>query len=70
MREVYKFYPEEQSTCRPGLKQTGRDEAARPPLNWPTILFISGTTAAAALWPLYAYHYGVTAGQRNLVTLQ
>ena len=30
------------------------------PLSWPTILFIAGTTIGAALWPLYAYFYGVT----------
>jgi stearoyl-CoA desaturase (delta-9 desaturase) len=32
---------------------------ARQPLSWPTILFIAGTTIGAALWPLYAYVYGV-----------
>ncbi len=35
----------------------------RRPLSWPTILFLVGTTVAAGLWPLYAYLYGVTAGQ-------
>jgi len=33
---------------------------ARPPINWPTVLFIAGTTLAAAAWPLYAWHFGVT----------
>lgn len=31
----------------------------RQPLSWPTILFIAGTTVGAALWPVYAYFYGV-----------
>ena len=41
----------------------GREDRARRPLSWPTILFITGTTIVAALWPLYAYFYGVTAVQ-------
>jgi stearoyl-CoA desaturase (delta-9 desaturase) len=40
-----------------------RVEPDRKPLSWPTILFIVGTTVGAALWPLYAYFYGVTLGQ-------
>lgn len=32
----------------------------RQPLSWPTILFIAGTTIGAALWPVYAYAYGVS----------
>ncbi|MFN2426143.1 MAG: acyl-CoA desaturase [Candidatus Binatia bacterium] len=32
----------------------------RPPVNWPTVLFIAGTTLAALGWPVYAWHYGVT----------
>jgi len=35
----------------------------KPPVNWPTLLFILGTTAGALAWPLYAYWYGVTAFQ-------
>jgi stearoyl-CoA desaturase (delta-9 desaturase) len=31
---------------------------ARPPINWPTVLFIAGTTVSAALWPMYAWFYG------------
>lgn len=33
------------------------------PLSWPTILFIIATTIGAGLWPLYAYNYGVSAGE-------
>jgi stearoyl-CoA desaturase (delta-9 desaturase) len=33
---------------------------AKPPVNWPTTLFILTTTLAACGWPLYAWHYGVT----------
>ncbi len=40
---------------------TGKD-----PLNWPTILFLAGTSLAALAWPVYAYFYGVTAGQLTL----
>jgi len=31
-----------------------------PPINWPTVLFIAGTTLAALGWPVYAWNYGVT----------
>jgi len=34
--------------------------SAAPPINWPTVLFIAGTTLAALAWPLYAWNYGVT----------
>ncbi len=37
--------------------------ATRPPVNWPTSIFIVATTIGALLWPLYAYFYGVTAGE-------
>ena len=40
-----------------------RSDAGHEPLSWPTLLFIVGTTIAAAFWPLYAYHYGVTVGE-------
>jgi stearoyl-CoA desaturase (delta-9 desaturase) len=40
-----------------------RSDAGHQPLSWPTLLFIVGTTVAAAFWPLYAYHYGVTLGE-------
>ena len=36
---------------------------ATPPINWPTLLFILGTSAAALSWPVYAWHYGVTVGE-------
>ena len=39
------------------------EKVDRKPLNWPTILFIVGTTAGAVLWPAYAYFYGVTLAQ-------
>ena len=35
-------------------------ESAPRPINWPTVLFIAGTTLGAMAWPLYAWHYGVT----------
>lgn len=35
-------------------------ESAHPPINWPTVLFIVGTTLAALAWPFYAWHFGVT----------
>lgn len=35
----------------------------RPPINWPTVLFILGTTVAALCWPVYAWHYGTTASE-------
>ncbi|MBI5503553.1 MAG: fatty acid desaturase [Deltaproteobacteria bacterium] len=35
----------------------------KPPINWPTVLFIAATTLAALLWPLYAWFAGVTTGQ-------
>lgn len=35
-------------------------ESSPRPINWPTVLFIAGTTLAALGWPLYAWHYGVT----------
>ncbi len=40
-----------------------RSDAGHQPLSWPTLLFIVGTTVAAAFWPLYAYHHGVTLGE-------
>jgi len=39
----------------------GSNPATRPALRWPAILFICTTTLVAALWPVYAYFYGVTA---------
>ena len=33
---------------------------ASRPINWPTVLFIGGTTLAALGWPFYAWNYGVT----------
>ncbi|MFN2375114.1 MAG: fatty acid desaturase [Candidatus Binatia bacterium] len=35
-------------------------EPSPRPINWPTVLFIAGTSLAALGWPLYAWHYGVT----------
>jgi len=35
-------------------------ESAHHPINWPTVLFIIGTTIGALLWPFYAWHHGVT----------
>jgi stearoyl-CoA desaturase (Delta-9 desaturase) len=35
-------------------------EPRRRPINWPTVLFILGTTAGALAWPFYAWEYGVT----------
>ena len=35
----------------------------RPPIAWPTTLFIAGTTLGALAWPLYAWAYGVTGAQ-------
>lgn len=35
-------------------------EPVRRPINWPTVLFIAGTTIAALAWPFHAWHYGVT----------
>jgi stearoyl-CoA desaturase (delta-9 desaturase) len=43
------------------MTATTSDEKLR--LSWPTILFILGTTLGALLWPVYAYFYGVTAGE-------
>lgn len=34
-----------------------------PPINWPTALFIAGTTLAAAIWPFHAWAYGTTLTQ-------
>lgn len=42
------------------------DISERSPLSWPTILFLAATTVAAGLWPVYAYFYGVTAGEAAL----
>ena len=39
------------------------DQSDRSPINWPTVLFISGSTAAALAWPFYAWHAGVTTAQ-------
>src|SRR4051812_10086628 len=36
---------------------------ARPPIAWPTTLFIAGTTLVTLAWPFYAWRYGVAAGQ-------
>ncbi len=36
------------------------------PINWPTILFLAGTSLAAVGWPVYAYFYGITTGQLAL----
>jgi stearoyl-CoA desaturase (delta-9 desaturase) len=30
------------------------------PINWPTVLFIAGTSLGALAWPVYAWHFGVT----------
>lgn len=38
-------------------------ESSRPAINWPTVLFILGTSLAALAWPFYAWHFGVTATQ-------
>jgi stearoyl-CoA desaturase (Delta-9 desaturase) len=35
-------------------------DPSKRPINWPTVLFIVGTTLGALAWPVYAYHYGVT----------
>ncbi len=32
-------------------------------LNWPTILFIAGTSLAALVWPVYAFFFGVSGGE-------
>jgi stearoyl-CoA desaturase (delta-9 desaturase) len=47
------------------MNQQPRDPNAppTPPVNWPTVLFIGGTSLGAALWPAYAWFYGVTLGQ-------
>ncbi|HEY2773171.1 MAG TPA: fatty acid desaturase [Candidatus Binatia bacterium] len=34
--------------------------SARRPINWPTVLFIVGTSLGALAWPVYAWNYGVT----------
>jgi stearoyl-CoA desaturase (delta-9 desaturase) len=38
---------------------TSSDPSQRP-INWPTVLFILGTTLGALAWPVYAWHFGVT----------
>ena len=40
--------------------------SGKGPINWPTILFLAGTSLAALAWPVYAYFYGVTTGQLAL----
>lgn len=34
--------------------------SAKPPINWPTVLFILATSIGALAWPFFAWHYGVT----------
>ncbi|MFP6600809.1 MAG: fatty acid desaturase [Deltaproteobacteria bacterium] len=38
----------------------------RQSLNWPTILFIAGTSLAALAWPVYAFFFGTSAGELAL----
>jgi stearoyl-CoA desaturase (Delta-9 desaturase) len=35
-------------------------DPSKRPINWPTVLFIAGTTLGALAWPVYAWHFGVT----------
>jgi hypothetical protein len=35
------------------------DPSTRP-INWPTVLFILGTSLGALAWPVYAWNFGVT----------
>ncbi|MDH3377503.1 MAG: acyl-CoA desaturase [Gammaproteobacteria bacterium] len=42
---------------------TAHHTTGKGPINWPTILFLTGTSLAALAWPVYAYFYGVTTGQ-------
>ena len=37
--------------------------SGRPPIAWPTTLFIAGTTLVTIAYPLYAWAYGVTSGE-------
>lgn len=39
---------------------TTSEAAPQRPVNWPTVLFIAGTTLLAMAWPFYAWNYGVT----------
>ncbi len=45
---------------------TAQQHRGKGPINWPTILFLAGTSLAALAWPVYAYFYGVTTGQLAL----
>jgi stearoyl-CoA desaturase (delta-9 desaturase) len=44
-------------------------DPANRPINWPTVLFIAGTSMGALAWPFYAWHYGVTWAQIALAVL-
>ena len=47
---------------------TSTDPSQRP-INWPTVLFIIGTTLGALAWPVYAWHFGVTWSEIILATV-
>jgi stearoyl-CoA desaturase (delta-9 desaturase) len=47
--------------CHTPAPMSTPHRAAPPPINWPTVLFLAGTSIAAAAWPFFAWHYGVTA---------
>ncbi len=45
---------------------SAQQRRGKGPINWPTILFLAGTSLATLAWPVYAYFYGVTTGQLAL----
>ncbi|TFH24850.1 MAG: hypothetical protein E4H03_02490, partial [Myxococcales bacterium] len=56
-RQLFLFnsIPQNRST-----RLMGSNPETKPALRWRAILFICATTLIAALWPVYAYFYGVT----------
>lgn len=53
----------ERRLCHSRRRMTTDKPRPQPPINWPTVLFIAGTTLAALLWPVYAWFEGVTTSQ-------